>query len=219
MKTGIITAIAVIVVGKMAVGQFYERTGKNFGMYVAAQPLSVMKQSGDPFALTTINGSAGFVSMISRGIYPTVGYTYSHQLNAGIRNTSFPLMQSHMVDASILFNKRLVKLMNKRINGICHYVSLGLILAPEYHYMFGTRENPNESFGEVGGQIGLSLYHHYSSASKRSRSKTRQYDLFYRQGFTPVFAQTIGGVQQKFYRQEIGIRVRLIHHEVYDFLK
>jgi len=219
MKTGIITAIAVIVVGKMASVQFYERTGKNFGMYFSAQPLSVIKQSGDPFALTNVNGSAGFVSMVSRGIYPTLGYTYAHQLNAGIRNTSFPLAQSHMVDASILINKRLVKLMNKRINGICHYVSLGLILAPEYHYMFGTREHPNESFGEVGGQIGLSLYHHYSSASKRARSKTRQYDLFYRQGFTPVFAQTIGGVQQKFYRQEIGIRVRLIHHEVYDFLK
>jgi hypothetical protein len=170
-------------------------------------------------SLGTISTSAGFVSMVSRGIYPTLGYTYAHQLNAGIRNTSFPLAQSHMVDASILINKRLVKLMNKRINGICHYVSLGLILAPEYHYMFGTREHPNESFGEVGGQIGLSLYHHYSSESKRARSKTRQYDLFYRQGFTPIFAETINGSEQKYFRQELGIRVRLIHHAVYDFLK
>ena len=219
MKTGLITAITVIAIGKMAVGQFYERTGKNFGMYFSAQPLSLIKQSEDPFALTNINGSAGFVSMVSRGIYPTVGYTFSHQLNSEIRKTSFPLEQSHIVDASILFDKRLVKLMDKRIKGVCHYLSLGLILAPEYHYMFGTREHPNESFGEVGGQIGLSLYHHYSSSSKRARSKTRQYDLFYRHGFTPIFAQTIGGVQQKFYRQEIGLRVRLIHHEVYDFLK
>lgn len=219
MKTGLITAITVIAIGKMAVGQFYERTGKNFGMYFSAQPLSLIKQSEDPFALTNINGSAGFVSMVSRGIYPTVGYTFSHQLNSEIRKTSFPLEQSHIVDASILFDKRLVKLMDKRIKGVCHYLSLGLILAPEYHYMFGTREHPNESFGEVGGQIGLSLYHHYSSSSKRARSKTRQYDLFYRHGFTPIFTQTIDGVQQKFYRQEIGLRVRLIHHEVYDFLK
>lgn len=219
MKTGLITAITVIAIGKMAVGQFYERTGKNFGMYFSAQPLSLIKQSEETFALTNINGSAGFVSMVSRGIYPTVGYTFSHQLNSGIRKTSFPLEQSHIVDASILFDKRLVKLMDKRIKGVCHYLSLGLILAPEYHYMFGTREHPNESFGEVGGQIGLSLYHHYSSSSKRARSKTRQYDLFYRHGFTPIFAQTIDGVQQKFYRQEIGLRVRLIHHEVYDFLK
>jgi len=112
-----------------------------------------------------------------------------------------------------------MKLMDKRINGVCHYLSLGLILAPEYHYMFGTRENPNESFGEVGAQVGLSLYHFYSSASKKARGRTRQYDLFYRHGFTPIFSQTINGEKQNFYRQEIGIRVRLIRHQVYDFLK
>jgi hypothetical protein len=188
-------------------------------MYFSSQPLSVIKQSGEPFSLTNFNGSIGFISMISRGIYPSFGYTYSHQLNSGARNTNFSLTESHTLDASLMFNKHLVKLMNKRINGVCHYVSLGLILAPEYHYMFGTREHLNESFGEIAGQFGVSLYHHYSSASKRARSKTRQYDLFYCHGFTPIFAETINGTQQKYFRQEIGIRVRLIHHEVYDFLK
>lgn len=219
MKAKIISALLTIVIGTTAFGQFYERTGKNYGLYLSAQPLSVLKQAGDPFSLTNVNGSIGFISMVSRGIYPSVGYTYSHLLNSGARNTSFPLTESHTLDASLIFNKRLVKLMNKRINGVCHYLSLGLIVAPEYHYMLGTREHPNESFGEVGGQIGLSLYHHYSSASKRARSKTRQYDLFYRQGFTPIFTETIKGTQQKYFRLEIGIRVRLIHHEVYDFLK
>lgn len=219
MKAKMMLSLVLLVTGTTVYGQFYERTGKNFGMYFSAQPLSVLKQASDPFALTNMNGSAGFITMVSRGIYPSFGYTYSRQLNSGVRTTNFPLTESHTLDASLIFNKRLVKLMNKRINGVCHYLSLGLILAPEYHYMFGSREHPNEAFGEVGGQIGVSLYHHYSSASKRARSKTRQYDLFYRQGFTPIFAETTNGTEQKYFRQELGIRVRLIHHEVYDFLK
>jgi hypothetical protein len=219
MKKIMIAAIAILVSGTSVFGQFYERTGKNYGMYFSVQPLSVLKKSGDPFSITNVNGSLGFVSIVSKGVYPSFGYTYSHRLNTGVRNTSFPTRESHMLDASLLINKRLVTLMNKRIRGICHYVSLGLIFAPEYHYMFGTSEHPNESFGEVGGQIGLSLYHHYSASSKRGRSKTRQFELFYRQGFTPIFTETINGNEQKYFRQEIGIRVRLIHRQVYDFLK
>lgn len=219
MKTKMIIAIATFVMGTNVFGQFYERSGKNYGMYFSVQPLSVLKKSGDPSTFTNVNGSLGFVSIVSKGVYPSFGYTYSHQLNTSARNPSFSVRESHMVDASVLINKRLVTLMNKRIHGVCHYVSLGLILAPEYHYMFGNREHQNESFGEVAGQIGLSLYHHYSSSSKRGRSKTRQLELFYRQGFTPIFTETINGTEQKYFRQEIGIRIRLIHHQVYDFLK
>jgi hypothetical protein len=196
--------------------QLYERTGRNFGMYFSIQPMAIMKLTNDQLQLSSINGSLGFTTMISRGIYPSIGYTYSSFLNSSIDGNSYPLVKSHTIDASVIFNKRIAILMNKRIKGVCHYISLGLIFAPEYHYTFGTVNRPNESFGEICGQIGLSLYHGKSNASKKS---TKQLEVFYRHGFTPNFSQTNSEGTQNFYRQEIGLRLRLIRHQVYDFLQ
>jgi hypothetical protein len=200
--------------------QFYERTGKNFGAYLALNPFTHVKNETTSEAFHTFSGSVGLVKMVHPGIYPSLGYTFGRQVFSLERmDSNFPVHAQHTLDASLLMDKRLAKLMNKRIKGVCHYLALGLIFAPEYHYMFGTADRPNYSSGEFAAQVGLSLYHHYSSANKKARGRTIQYDLFFRKGFTPIFTAATQGGYHDFYRQEVGLRIRFIKHQVYDFLK
>ena len=219
MKTGkLITAI--LLVSCHSFGQIYERTGKNLGIYFAGQPISQLNEKPLNSGLNNLSGSIGLVHMLVPGIYPSVGYTFNRAQNiTGRENALLPFQNAHILDASLLFDKQLLKLLNgRRVLGGCHYLSLGLIAGPEYHYMLGTRAVPNESFGEIAGQIGFSFYHFRKSMGKRAKSKTRQYDVFYRRGFTPIFSSTQNGIQTNLYRQEIGIRVRLIRHQVTNFL-
>lgn len=219
MKTGTII-IALLLVAGNSFGQIYERTGKNLGIYFAGQPISQLSEKPFNSGLNNLSGSFGLIHMVAPGIYPSIGYTFNRTQNITGRENSFvPIQNGHILDASLLFDKQLLKLVKgRRVLGGCHYLSLGLIAGPEYHYMLGTRAIPNESFGEIAGQFGLSFYHFQKSMGKRARSKTRQYDVFYRRGFTPIFSTTQNGIQTNLFRQEIGIRVRLIRHQVTNFL-
>jgi hypothetical protein len=219
MKTGTII-LALLLVSGNSFGQIYERTGKNLGIYFAGQPISQLSEKPFKSGLNNLSGSLGIIHMLVPGIYPSIGYTFNRNENMTERDNSFISIQNgHILDASLLFDKQLLKLVKgRRVLGGCHYLSLGLIAGPEYHYMLGTRAIPNESFGEIAGQFGLSFYHFQKSMGKRPRSKTRQYDVFYRRGFTPIFSTTQNGIQTNLYRQEIGIRVRLIRHQVSNFL-
>jgi hypothetical protein len=78
---------------------------------------------------------------------------------------------------------------------------------------------PNAAHGEVGGQVGLSFCHVYSGAGKRTQSQTNHLDVYFRQGVTPVLKTSIDGQNYSFYRFELGLRVRLLRHQTYDFLK
>jgi hypothetical protein len=219
MKTGTII-IALLLVAGNSFGQIYERTGKNLGIYFAGQPISQLSEKPFNSGLNNLSGSFGLIHMVAPGIYPSIGYTFNRAQNITGRENSFvPIQNGHILDASLLFDKQLLKLVKgRRVLGGCHYLSLGLIAGPEYHYMLGTRAIPNESFGEIASQVGFSFYHFQKSMGKHARSKTRQYDVFYRRGFTPIFSTTQNGIQTNLFRQEIGIRVRLIRHQVINFL-
>ena len=220
MKKKVI-CIVLILSQNTSNAQIYERTGKNLGLYFSVQPIASFQEKTQALNTTAFTAGTGIVHMLAPGLYPSLGYTFTAFEQAQVfgRMNEISLQHSHTLDAGFLVDKQIAKLYNGRIRSMCHYFSLGFILGPEYHYMLGNREMKNESFGEIGGQIGLSIYHHSSTMNKRSKGKTRQYDVFYRKGFTPVFATSISGVKQEFYRQEIGIRVRLIRHQVYNFLK
>ena len=219
MKTVILITL-ILLVSCHSFGQVYERTGGNLGVYIAGQPISQLNEKPLNTNLNNLSGSIGLIHMLEPGIYPSIGYTFNRAENiTGIENAILPFQNAHILDASLLFDKQLLKLVNgKRVFGGCHYLSLGLIAGPEYHYMLGTRAVQNESFGEIAGQIGFSFYHFQKSKGKGARSKTRQYDIFYRRGFTPIFSSTQNGIKSNLYRQEIGIRVRLIRHQVINFL-
>ena len=201
--------------------QYYERSKKNLGIYLNVNPLGTIAKKTDGFKINAYSGSAGIVTKIIPGVYPSIGYSFS-KLNEPIifNRSSAQLTSIQTLDASILLDTKLIKF-NKgfRLTSTCHYFVLGLILGPEYHYLLVNKGFNNKSFGEIGAQVGFSLYHYTSSHTRKSRNKTRQYDMFYRRGFTPILSTTILGTKEQCFRQEIGIRVRLIHHKVYNFLQ
>jgi hypothetical protein len=201
--------------------QIYERTGKNLGIYLSAQPLSQVSENRSFKEPNTLSGSVGIIHMLRPGIYPSIGYTYNRSQPILSRSgADFPMEQAHIVDAALTIDKQLLKLVNgRRVSGGCHYLSLGLILGPEYHYMFGNEQIKNEGYGEVAAHVGLSFFHFYKSMRKKYKSNTRQFDVFYRRGFTPLLSGTYHGAYVHYYRQEIGIRIRFIRHEVSNFLR
>lgn len=220
MKTLVLIFLCLASI-ETSLGQMYERTGKNLGLYFSAQPLSYLNTKGTNTATRNFNGSVGVVHMLRPGIYSSVGYTFSKtQTNTSRYPSAFPMQSANGIDASLLFDKQLLKLVNgRRVHGSCHYLSIGLIIGPEYHYMFGNEQVKNESLGEFAGIIGLSFFHFRKSMSKRVKANTKQFDLFFRNGFTPLFTVNTMDGQQKYYRQEIGVRVRLIRHQVSNFLE
>jgi len=220
MKTLVLIFLCLASI-ETSLGQIYERTGKNLGLYFSAQPLSYLNTKGTNTATRNFNGSVGVVHMLRPGIYSSVGYTFSKTLETSSRNPSvFPMQSAHGIDAALLFDKQLLKLVNgRRVHGSCHYLSIGLIIGPEYHYMFGNNQFKNESIGEFAGTIGISFFHFRKSMSKKIKANTKQFDVFFRNGFTPLFTVNAMDGQQKFYRQEFGIRVRLIRHQVANFLE
>jgi hypothetical protein len=213
--------LCLLAVNLFATGQIYQRTGKNFGVYLSAQPFSRVSQKVNASSPNSFSGAIGFVHMVYPGIFPMLGYSLQRFQSIDSRNGgAFHMQNAHSIDAALLLDKRVLKLLNgRRVFGGCHFLSLGLIVAPEYHYMFGSKDIKNNSLGEVGMQMGLSFYHYRRTLSKCVQGKTRQYDIFYRRGFTPIFMADYAGDQSKFYRDEIGLRVRFIRHQVSNFLE
>jgi len=209
----------MLLIGMIGKAQYYERTGKNFGVFFSGVPMATTASSLKQLSANTLSMSAGFMKMPIPGITISAGYGFAQFTNSNASLRSFPYASAHSVMGSVLADKRIAKLQEKKVRGMCHYLSLGLLAGIDYTYMFGTRAIPNQSYGEIGGQVGLSFCHVYSGAGKRSRSQTNHFDVFYRQGFTPVITTTVAGQELSYYRCEIGVRVRLMRHQVYDFLK
>lgn len=209
----------MLLMGMMGNAQYYERTGKNFGVYVTGVPVATTANSLKQLRANTLTAGAGLMKMPIPGITLSAGYNYSSFKGFGTRGVTVPYASAHSVVGSVLLDKRIAKLQQKKVRGMCHYVSLGFLLGMDYTYMFGSKALPNQSSGEVGGQVGLSFCHVYSGAGKRSRSQTNHFDVFYRQGFTPIIQADVLAQKLSFYRCEIGVRVRLMRHQIYDFLR
>ena len=211
--------IGMMMISLITEAQFYSRTGKNVGVYFTGVPLSsIGMKSIDP-SMNTLSGGVGLMTMIKPGITISGGYGYTRFQGLSSQRVLLPNSSAHSAVGAILFDKRVARLQQKKVRGMCHYLSLGLILGADYCYMFGTRDMPNTSFGEIGGQVGVSFCHVYSGAGKRTQGQTNHFDIFFRQGFTPILNTLINGQTQAFYRCELGFRVRLLRHQVYDFLK
>lgn len=200
--------LLIIILSNSTIAQFYERTKRNIGVYLTGSTFVSTDETKafDQFNSYTVGG--GIHHMIAPGVFPYAGYRYTAQ--TGLFNARSTVSPFHAIHAGVLLDKHLTKVQLSRIGSLCHYHALGIILGPEYQHAIGQR-----GFGEFSAQIGLSIYHHVSGGSKRTKGNTFQYDLFYRHGFTPLL--TIGN--SKFYSQQIGLRMRYTKHKVFDFLK
>jgi hypothetical protein len=199
--------------------QFYKQTGKNFGLFIAGSPISSIHIKKEPINSNTNLFSVGLVKMVSAGIYPKIGYSLSVLKNDYYENSSFSVKNFHTLSAGILFDVRIAKLRQKKIGSTCHYLSMGMIASPEYRFTFPSTDINDNFSGEFSGEIGLSFCHVSSASNRKNKSRTRHYDLYYRQGFTPFLKLSDGISENPYMQKEIGLRVRFMFHKVYDFLK
>ena len=200
--------LLIIFLSHISTAQFYERTKRNMGIYLTGSTFVSTDETKAFDQLNSYTVGGGFHHMLIPGVFTYAGYRYTAQ--TGLFNTRSSVSSFHAIHAGVLLDKHLTKVQLSRIGSLCHYHALGIILGPEYQHAIGQR-----GFGEFSAQIGLSIYHHVSGGSKRTKGNTFQYDLFYRHGFTPLL--TIGN--SKIYSQQIGLRMRYTKHKVFDFLK
>jgi hypothetical protein len=171
--------------------------------------------------LNAISGSIAISKKIYKGIYPTIGYSYTktnqdpNSTNRTLINNTLYFEEGHSINSGILIRKHLLVTQSRRISTGCFHQTMSLILAPEYNYMFTNGFRINKSNGEFALKAGVSLFNSYSG----TKSKNIIWDLYYRKGFTPIVSYDDEFGKQQFYKDEIGIQLRIIFRQRYDFLK
>ena len=187
-------------------------------MYFIGSPFnhyldSKSKQSGNFASIQT-----GVQHMFYPGISASLGYSYSRSLTNQHIESSIPFTDVHALHTGVLFDLRIAKFKTKYYRNWCHYLLMGLIGSLDYSYALPNSVFSNRAFGEISGTLGFSLMNYLSSSSKRTQSWTTHWDFFYRYGATPMATYELRGETIQLKRQEIGIRLRIYKHKVYDFL-
>jgi hypothetical protein len=216
MKTAFLIFIT-FGVQTIVLSQFYNKTGKNLGLYLSASPVNSIQIKENNLSANSYQFSAGFIKMIYSGIYPKLGYGYASFKDNN--NTIFTTKGLHTLNMGVLLDINLFDFGQRKVGSTCHSIKCGLTLTPEYRFALKSGTVKNYSIGEFSGEIGLSFCHVTSSPRKANRSKTRHYDFYFRNGFTPLYITQEFSGNDKYMSKEIGFRVRFMFHKVYDFLK
>ena len=200
--------------------QSYAYTGKVSSVNLSLESISSMHSKGSLLHFNTVSSSISMAKMISRGIYPTVGYTctraykniYSNPREENVKSES-SFKNGHSLNASFLVQKHLMVTQNRRISTGCFHQTLSLIFAPEYNYMLPNNQRTNLSKGEVALKMGLCLFNVHSGTVSRNII----WDFYYRKGFTPIISYNDQYGKQSFYKDEIGVQLRILFRQRYDF--
>ncbi len=201
--------------------QRYSYTGKAWSISGSIQPLTTFRQKIVKNQLNAMSGSINVSKKIYKGIYPTIGYTFTktnQEVNSNSRilnNNALNFNEAHSFNSGILIQKHLLVTQSKRISTGCFRQTMSLILAPEYNYMFTNGNRINKSNGEFALKMGFCLFNSYSGTAPRNII----WDVYYRKGYTPIVSYDDQYGKQQFYKDEIGIQLRVIFRQRYDFLK
>jgi hypothetical protein len=221
MKKVILLIVLLLNVYFQAHSQIYSYTGKAWGFSTSLQPFICLYQKNAKLQCDAFSGSLAFSKKIAKGIYPTIGYSFTkttQEKNTNgerIDGNALGFNVGHSINSSILIQKHLLVTQSRRISSSCFVQSLSLILAPEYNYMFIDGNRTNVSKGEFALKAGICLFNSYSGTVSRNVL----WDVYYRKGFTPIVAYNDQFGKQQFYKDEIGIQVRYIFRQRYDFSK
>lgn len=195
--------------------QFYVRSNNSIGTSIGVNPISTLSMKNENLKVNYSSASINFMKKVYSGIYPMLSYRYysQHPLLEGNRRT---FESAHELGASVLVDIRLTNMFSHRLSrGGCFYHAFGLILVPEYNFGF-FKSVEDKSNGEAALRAGLSFYNHWNTGSKRRKAWSFHWDLYYRKGLTPYHIDQIGS---KYFRDELGIQLRILKHEVYNFLE
>lgn len=198
--------------------QLYERTGKNLGFYVSGNTSIHSPFPEKSLEFTNNGGSIGLTHMLLPGIYPKMGYSYSLVKTRFNRTEQMDRFETHGIETSLLFDKRLCKLVNGRfVRNACHYVSIGLIAAPELRVQMSPSQEVFRRF-ESSALLGLSLTHITKNRGRASMARTRQFDFYVRRGLTPAARFVINNETLDYNRLEVGVQLRCVFHQVNSFV-
>jgi hypothetical protein len=200
-------------------GQFYERTNQNIGMYVSGSPLNQYLNSQTENPINFMNVQGGVQHMFHPGITGSIGYSYSKSINRANLVSNLPFNEAHMLHTGVLFDKQFVRFKPKYYGNLCHFLMIGLIGSVDYAFMLPNTAFQNQALGEFSGTVGFSLVKYVNNKTKRDQSWTTHFDFFYRHGFTNLVRYEYDTMLFGYKRREIGIRLRIYKHNVFDFLK
>jgi hypothetical protein len=211
--------IMILLLGAQTIrAQYFIRTKQNIGMYFIGSPfnhyLDAKSKNSENFATF----QTGLQHMFYPGISASLGYSYSRSLTSRHFEEAIPFNEAHALHTGVLFDLRIAKFKTKYYRNWCHFLLLGLIGSIDYAYMLPNNPVSNRAFGEFSGTLGFSLMNYVSSSTKRKQSWTTHWDFFYRYGATPIATYDARGETIQLNRQEVGIRLRIYKHKVYDFL-
>jgi hypothetical protein len=215
MKT---VSFVILLLSMHTSAQLYERTGKNLGFYLSGNTSLHSSFSEESIEFANNGGSMGLTHMLLPGIYPKLGYSYSLVKTSFDRAEQMDRFETHGIEASVLFDKRLCKLVNGRfVRNACHYVSIGMIGAPEIRVQLSSAQEVFRRF-ETTALLGLSLTHITKNRGRASMARTRQFDFYVRRGLTPAARFVINNETLDYKRLEVGVQLRCVFHQVNSFV-
>ena len=206
--------IVLAFLSELSNAQFYVRSNKSIGASFGVNPISSLHHKKEGLKVNYSSASFSMIKKIYSGIYPMLSYRYYTQ-HPILEANRTPFQSAHEIGASVLVDIRLTKMSAHRLGGGgCFYHAFGLVLIPEYNYGF-LKDVKDRSTGEAALRAGLSFYNHWNTGSKRRKEWSYHWDIYYRKGFTPYFINHSGS---KYFRNELGLQLRILKHEVYNFL-
>lgn len=156
----------------------------------------------------------GYCHMIRSGIYTGLGYNLINPitpLTSERQNSISQLNTAHAFNGYLLFQKKLLTTIDKKKNNRCFKQYLSLILAPEYTYFLSTKQFQNNNSGEISLRMGLGLFNVWGG----NQAKSFVWETYYRRGYTPFITQN----SSTYFRNEIGVQLRILFRQRYDFTR
>ena len=198
--------------------QIYQYTGKAWSLNTSINPVSSVYDKVQNITINNFSAAIGVSKMVYKGIYPTLSYTYNKSNSSSIsvnrENKSINTYNGgdfHTITSSVLVQKHLFTLQSRRISTGCFKQTMSLIIVPEFNFNL----SPNRSYtskGDFSVKAGVCIFNSYSGTISRNIL----WDFYYRKGITPSFTLSMNN-EQHLYKDEIGVQMRILFRQRYDF--
>lgn len=207
MKQSLLLLLVLLPIASYS--QVYERTGKGIGLQIQASPFSFVESDRTTNVVNNHELGAAILRMYKPGLYYKAGYSRWFSPNQSLSG-----LNGNFFYVGTGFDKFLTDFKPSRTKRYCILHKLGLLGEVNYSKYYSNSIR-NQSFGEISFKAGLSYYTHFKNMSKKSKGKTIHWEVFYFNGVTPFLSTN----ESSFRRQGVGLNVRFMRHQVYNFLK
>jgi len=219
MKTYISFFVLLLVCVQNVTGQYYMPTGRVSVLSFYSSPYTELKSKTYHEKMSVMGVS--FSKLLFKGIYVNAAYNFQRKLtfdntkNRGNILDENNFQQAHGAHISLEVKKMIFSSGGSPVTKLnCFYRNVGISLSPEYNYIFSSDQLKNDSRGEFALRSGI--YYHQGS-TKNFKRRNLMYSIYYKKAFTPIITNTIAGVSNSFYQDEIGVKLSILIRQLYRF--